>query len=383
MDKKSEGGCREAGAMNILMCGNSFGPKKGGSQTYAQEIASNLTAMGQTVVFLTRTQPDYEKFDEQLPFEVIRRKSKVDLGMLFFKKLKTERHDAIFVTHRADFAALANTASRLLGKPYFISVYGGEILHDFRARSVKRNFAAARAVIAISSYTKSLLVGLGVSEKKIHIIPCGTDPQRFRPDIDSSAIRRKFGIEDKKVILSVSRLVKRKGNANVISALPKILEEIPNAHYLIVGTGPEEDSLRAQVTEMGLSKTVTFAGYVDESELPSYYASCEVFVMPSFAAHRGENVEGFGIAYLEANACGKPVIGGRTGGVPDAIAEGETGLLVDPLDVGDIRRAIMEILGNDSKARAMGLAGRKRVEIEYNWRSVSEKILELLERLSK
>ena len=368
--------------MNILMCGNSFGPKKGGSQTYAQEVASNLTALGQTVVFLTRTQPGYEDFDAQLPFEVIRRRSKVDLGILFFKKLRAERYDAVFVTHRADFAALANTASRLLDKPYFISVYGGEILHDFRARSVKRNFAAARAVVAISNYTKTLLTGLGVNEKKIHVIPCGTDPQRFRPDIDGSEIRRKFGIEDRKVILSVSRLVERKGNANVIAALPGIREQIPNAHYLIVGTGPEKDNLQARVKELQLSDAVSFAGYVDESELPSYYASCDVFVMPSFAAHQGENVEGFGIAYLEANSCGKPVIGGRTGGVPDAIAEHKTGLLVDPLDVGDIQKAVIEILGNEEKARAMGLAGRKRVETEYNWRSISEKILELLERFS-
>jgi phosphatidylinositol alpha-1,6-mannosyltransferase len=369
--------------MNILMCGNSFGPKKGGSQTYAQEIASNLTTMGQTVVFLTRTQPGYEEFDEQLPFEVIRRKSKVDLGILFFKKLKTERYDAVFVTHRADFAALANTASRLLGKPYFISVYGGEILHEFRARSVRRNFASARAVIAISNYTKSLLGGLGVNEKRIHVIPCGTDPQRFHPDIDGSSVREKFGIEGKKVILSVSRLVKRKGNANVIAALPGILEEIPEAHYLIVGKGDEEGTLKTQVQDMGLSENVTFAGYADESELPGYYAACNVFVMPSFAAHRGENVEGFGIAYLEANACGKPVIGGKTGGVTDAIVEGETGLLVDPLDVEDIRKAILDVLGDDEKARAMGLAGRKRVETEYNWRSISERILELIERLSK
>jgi phosphatidylinositol alpha-1,6-mannosyltransferase len=369
--------------MNILMCGNSFGPKKGGSQTYAQEVASNLTAMGHNIVFLTRTQPGYEEFDAGLPFEVIRRKSKVDLGILFFKKLKVERFDAIFVTHRADFAALANTASRLLGKPYFISVYGGEILHDFRARSVRRNFAAARAIIAISSYTRSLLAGLGVNENKIHVIPCGTDPQRFRPDIDGAGIRRKFGVGEKKVILSVSRLVKRKGNANIVSAMPEILRKIPEAHYLIVGKGEEEGALKAQVQDMGLAGNVTFAGYVDESELPHYYASCDVFVMPSFAAHRGENVEGFGIAYLEANACGKPVIGGRTGGVADAIVEGETGLMVDPLDVTDIAGAIVEILADEKKARAMGAAGRKRVETEYNWRSVSEKISELIERLSK
>lgn len=368
--------------MRILMCGNSFGPKKGGSQTYAQEVAGNLCALGQAIVFFTRSQPESEEFDAKLPFEVVRRHSKVQLGALFFKRLKEEPFDAIYVTHRADFAALANTASRLFGKPYFISVYGGEILHDFRASSVRRNFASARAIIAISRYTKSLLTRLGVSERKIHVIPCGTDPQRFNPGIDGSGIRRKHGLENKKVILSVSRLVKRKGNASVISALPAVLAAIADAHYLIVGEGPEEDSLRGQISKMKLDANVTFAGRVDERELPDYYASCDVFVMPSFAAHRGENVEGFGITYLEANACGKPVIGGRTGGVEDAIAHGETGLLVDPLDIDQIGHAIVEILGDERKAHTMGKTGRERVEKEYNWRRVSERILELMQGMT-
>lgn len=367
--------------MRLLLCGNSFGPKKGGSQTYAQEVASNLCHLGQEVVFLTRTQEGYKEFDAMLPFEVIRRQSKVQLGALFFKKLKTERFDAVYVTHRADFAALANTASRLLGKPYFISVYGGEILHDFRASSVKRNLASARAVIAISNYTRRLLVDLGVSRSKVNVIPCGTDPQRFHPDVKGDRIRAKYGLEGREVILSVSRLVKRKGNANIVSALPAVLEKIPQAHYLIAGKGPEEENLKNQIGRMGLSERVTFTGWVEDSELPEYYAASNLFVMPSFAAHQGENVEGFGIAYLEANACGKPVIGGRTGGVEDAIIHGETGLLVDPLDVTEIGNAISEILGSRRKAREMGKKGRERVEREYNWLNVTERILELIERL--
>lgn len=369
--------------MKILMCGNSFGPKSGGSQTYAVEVASNLSALGQEIVFLTRTQPGYKEFDAGLPFTVVRRPGKVKLGALFFKKLKSERFDAIYVTHRADFAALANTASRMSGKPYFISVYGGEILHDFRASSVRRNFASARAVIAISRFTRGLLVELGVNEKKVHVIPCGTDPRRFHPGIDGARVRKKHRLGGRKVILSVSRLVKRKGNANVISALGAVLKKVPDAAYLIVGEGPQEESLRGQAAGMGISERVVFAGHLKPQELPEYYGACDLFIMPSFAAHRGENVEGFGIAYLEANACSKPVIGGRTGGVEDAIVHGETGLLVDPLDVAEIAHAIVSILSDPAKARKLGQAGRDRVVKEYNWRRVSERILELIERLSK
>ncbi len=368
--------------MRILMCGNSFGPKRGGSQTYAQEVALNLTSLGQEIVFLTRTQPGYREFDATLPFQVIRRHSKVKLGALFFKIIKSEHFDAIYVTHRADFAALANTASRLLGKPYFITVHGGEILHDFRAPSVRRNFASARAVIAVSRYTKKLLTGLGVKPRKVHVIPNGTDPVRFNPDIDSSRVHTKHHLEGKKVILSVSRLVKRKGNANVISALPDVLKAVPQAHYLIVGEGPEKRNLANLTAECSLSAKVTFAGRVGETELGEYYAACDVFIMPSFLAHRGENVEGFGIAYLEANACGKPVIGGRTGGVEDAIVHGETGLLVDPLSTEEIASALITILSDEARAASMGRAGRLRVEREFNWCRVSEQILELIERFS-
>jgi phosphatidylinositol alpha-1,6-mannosyltransferase len=368
--------------MRLLLCGNSFGPKKGGSQTYAQEVASNLCKLGQEVVFLTRTQPGYREFDAEFPFEVVRRQSKVKLGALFFKKLRSEQFDAIYVTHRADFAALANTASRLLGKPYFISVYGGEVLHDFRAASVRRNFASARGVVAISRYTKGLLENLGVNGRKIHVIPCGTDPVRFRPDVSGEDIRLRHGLRGKKVILSVSRLVRRKGNANVISSLPAVISAVPDAHYLVIGEGPEEENLRRQASDLGFSERVTFAGRVEEDELPRYYAACDVFVMPSFAAHRGENVEGFGITYLEANACGKPVVGGRTGGVEDAIVHGETGFLVDPLNIGEIESAVIEILSDERKAQAMGQAGRKRVERDYNWHSVTRRIFELIEELS-
>jgi len=368
--------------MKILMCGNSFGPKKGGSQTYALEVATNMHKAGIEVVFMTRTQPDYEYFDSKLPFEVIRRHSKVALGALFFKMLKSRSFDAIYVTHRADFAALACTASRLFNKPYFISIYGGEILHDFRAKSVKRNLASARAVIAISNFTKELLAGLGVNEKKIHIIPCGTDMKRFNMDINPEPILNKHGLKGKSIILSVSRLVKRKGHANIIAGLPAILKEVPSVHYLIVGKGPEEESLKRQVVVGGLEESVTFAGFIGEDELPRYYAACDVFAMPSFAAHKGENVEGFGIAYLEANACGKPVIGGRTGGVEDAIAEGKTGLIVNPKEIGEIEGAIITILTNGELAVKMGVEGRRRVEEKFNWKSVTEEIIKLIKRMS-
>jgi phosphatidylinositol alpha-1,6-mannosyltransferase len=364
--------------MKILMCSNSFPPAKGGSQRYSLEVATHLTAFGEDVVFLTRKQPGAQEFDRALPFRVIRRRSKIAQILTFLRLAAVWRPEVIFVTHRADFAALASFANKIFGIPYVISAYGGEILHAFRARSVRKNFARARKIIAISNFTKSLLVNLSVEEEKIVIVPCGTDPEKFRPNLDPQPIIRKYGLAGKRVILSVSRLVERKGHANVIAALLEVLKKVPETVYLIVGTGDQEDNLKKQVAELGLREHVILAGSVPDEEIPLCYAACDIFVMPSFPAQEGENVEGFGIAFLEANSCGKPVVGGKSGGVEDAIADGKTGILVNSHNVGEISNAIVRLLCDRDLAQRLGSAGRERVVSEYNWKEVSRKILDVL-----
>jgi phosphatidylinositol alpha-1,6-mannosyltransferase len=364
--------------MKILMCSNSFPPSKGGSQRYSFEVATNLTALGEEVLLLTRAQPGAGDFDKRLPFRVIRRSSKPAQIATFLRLLLSWRPEVIFVTHRADFAALASFANKIFGIPYVISVYGGEILHSFRAKSVRKNFARARKIIAISKFTKSLLTGLGIEENRIVVIPCGTDPEKFRPNLDPQPIIEKYKLASKRIILSVSRLVERKGHANVISALPEVLRKVPETVYLVIGKGDQEDNLKKQALDLGLKEKVIFAGSVPDAEIPLCYAACDVFVMPSFPAQEGENVEGFGIVFLEANSCGKPVIGGRSGGVEDAIVDGKTGVLVNPHDVGEIRDAILKLLRDPVLARSMGEVGRARVVSQYNWREVSKRILQVL-----
>jgi len=176
-----------------------------------------------------------------------------------------------------------------------------------------------------------------------------------------------------KKILTVGRLVQRKGHAFVIRALSTVKKVIPNIRYIIVGKGPEEFNLRNLVNKLGLSDTVVFVGEVAQEDLPGYYWGCDLFVMPSYEPTPGD-YEGFGIVFLEAAACRKPVIAGITGGQPEAVVDGETGLLVDPLDTLALPNVLIRLLTDETLAKRLGENGRRRVEREFTWEKMGEKL---------
>lgn len=360
--------------MKILLATNDFPPQVGGIQTYCYELAKNLSLLGEEIVVLTPGVEGDLEFDQKQNFSIIRVRNKLSLYFTFFSVLKRERIERILVGHRANYARLASWANLLFKTSYDIIVYGGEILLPGRRKSISKNFERAEKVITISNFTKERLIEIGIPEKKIAVIHPGVDPAKFNPERSSSEIRRRFNLENKRVILTVSHLVKRKGHHNVLKALPQVLEKVPHLIYLIVGKGKEEEALREMVRDLKLEDKVIFAEEIKEEEIPLYYTACDVFIMPSYQIKKKGDVEGFGIAYLEANACGKPVIGGRSGGVPDAIIDGETGLLVDPLNINQIAEALIKLLTNPELARRMGEKGRERIEKELNWQKVAEKI---------
>ncbi len=360
--------------MRILLATNDFPPKVGGIQTYCYELAKNLTSLGEEIVVLAPRVEGDSEFDKRQNFKIVRIKKKISLYFTFFSILKREKIEKILVAHRANYARLASWVNLLLKIPYDIIVYGGEILIPGRKRSIQKNFERAKKVITISNFTKEKLIEIGIPEKKILVIYPGVNPIKFNPRCDPSSIKKKYNLEGKKVILTVSHLVKRKGHHNVLKALPQVLEKVPHLIYLIVGKGKEEEALREMVRDLKLEGRVIFAGKVKEKEIPLYYMACDLFIMPSYEIKEKGDVEGFGITYLEANACGKPVIGGRSGGVPDAVIDGETGLLVDPLNINQIAQALIKLLTNPEVARKLGEEGRRRVEKELNWQKMAEKI---------
>ncbi|MDP3014188.1 MAG: glycosyltransferase family 4 protein, partial [Candidatus Subteraquimicrobiales bacterium] len=187
-----------------------------------------------------------------------------------------------------------------------------------------------------------------------------------------------YNLENKNTILTVASLIfPYKGHDRVIKALPQVLKKLPNTVYLIVGDGPRRKSLENLVKELRLEENIIFTGFVASENLVKYYHACDVFIMPSSEDKSKGYVEGFGLVYLEANACGKPVIGGRCGGILDAIIDGITGLLVEPLNIDEIARALIKILEDRNYSKLLGENGRERAIREFNWEIIAEKTKEV------
>src|SRR5262249_5022389 len=158
---------------------------------------------------------------------------------------------------------------------------------------------------------KGQLFRIGVPKQRVYKITPGVDSDRFQPGLPNPELVAHYGLQSKTVVLTVARLVPRKGHHAAIVAFSKIAEKMPDAHYLIVGTGPQESSIRAQIKELKLESRVTLAGFVPSPRLSELYNLCDIMLLANRQERDGD-IEGFGIVFLEANAAGKPVIGGRS-----------------------------------------------------------------------
>ena len=264
--------------------------------------------------------------------------------------------------------------------PYVIYAHGEEIQICQTSRMLKwllpKVYNGAAAIIANSTNTKNILESVGVVPRKIHIIHPGVNAKEFTDqDFLGDEIRKRHKLVGP-VLLTVGRLQRRKGQDMVIKVLPEVKKIIPSINYLVVGSGDEAAYLQNLAYECGVADCVVFAGKVSDDELPAYFSACDVFVMPN--RQIGEDIEGFGMVYLEAGAAGKPVIGGNSGGTGDAIMDGVTGLRVDGDNLEALRHAILTILHDPAKANRMGEEGRRRVMNEFSWEQVTSKTRSLL-----
>jgi phosphatidylinositol alpha-1,6-mannosyltransferase len=248
--------------------------------------------------------------------------------------------------------------------------------HGWIARRVCLN---AAIVIANSRFTATLVEGLGVPSGRIHVIYPGVDPSRFRPDAPPDAVSTQDPLADP-LLLSVGRLQRRKGHDAVIEAIAALNGELPRLRYQIAGDGPERARLAKLAEAKGLTDRVVFLGEVDEDRLPGLYAACDIFVMPNRTDDH--DVEGFGIVFLEAAATSRPCIGGRSGGAPEAIADGQTGLLVDGTNAREIAQAIQTLAASPSLRAKMGAAGRARVLDAFTWERAGQELQVLHETLA-
>jgi phosphatidylinositol alpha-1,6-mannosyltransferase len=270
-----------------------------------------------------------------------------------------QRAIAITHGHEAGWAALpgASQLLRRIGDETDVMTYLGEY---FRVRLAGALRPAAAARMA-----------------RLHP---GVDAGVFRSDpAAGQAVRDRYGLAGRPVVVCVSRIVARKGQDTLVRAWPSVLAQVPEAALLIVGGGKHAPAVREMSRRLGLTASVHFTGPVPQAELPAHYAAGDVFAMPCRTRRAGLDVEGLGIVYLEASAAGLPVVGGDSGGAPDAILEGETGYVVGGRDVPALAGRLTALLRDPAHAKAMGEKGRAWVERDWNWDLVASRLRALID----
>ena len=369
-----------------LIVTNDFPPREGGIQSFVHALAARLPE-GTVTVYAPRWRGDHE-FDAAQPFPVVRhptslmlpvpsvarraaaivREQEIDtvlfgaaapLGLLApaLRRAGVTRTVALTHGHEAGWAALpgARTLLRRIGTEVDTVTYLGEYFRSRLARALTPEAAARMTRLAP-----------------------GVDVATFRPGTGGPAVRERLGLtQQTPVVVCVSRMVPRKGQDTLIQAWPKVLAEIPDAMLLLVGDGPYRKRLERMASQ---TRQVIFTGSVPWADLPAHYDAASLFAMPCRTRRGGLDVEGLGIVYLEASATGLPVVGGDSGGAPDAILEGETGYVVRGGDVAATAARIAGLLTDPARARVMGEKGLAWVDREWRWELAAARLEAILDR---
>jgi phosphatidylinositol alpha-1,6-mannosyltransferase len=384
----------------------------GGISMYGYHLCQQL---GDAVSVLTPGGAGAEEFDAGLPFAVHRRRIPVvspslmrsghvrllrwpqiaylagAQWMLFsrhaLRLLRNDGQDVVLLGHLY-LGPLGPRLRRRTGARYGILLYGSE-LHRYRRwgavqRSALRALDSADFLVAISDFTHRQYLERGVrpDQRFLKVNP-GVDTTRFRPDAgDPALVRQRHGLGDRPVLLSVARLVEWKGQDMVLRALAQVRASLPDVAFLMVGDGPYKPDLERRIHELGLEDRVVFAGYVPADELPSYYRAADVVVVPSREFAADHPIEGFGIVYVEAAACGIPTVGGLGGGTEESIADGVSGFRVDAHDPEAIADATLKLLEDRELAIRFGRAGRERAVELFDWSTQAGRLRAFLESLA-
>lgn len=379
--------------MNIVIVALDFKPNPGGIAEYTYQLAEQLHQAGDQITILSRNGLNVDTFDARSPFHILRHdwedlRARGISGYLLRYRLieQAVRHfnaDLLLCNTVQSETEVSNIVANHHKIPLATFAYGREITKllqlsafPFKTRArrwLELQFGLRKAdhVFCISQYTRNLVVQLGVDDSKISLIPPGISLNTFSRANDQTVSRlaSQLAIQNRPVILSVARLVPRKGIDVTLRALPEVVERYPDLIYVIAGKGTYGNALMELTRNLGIQRNVHFAGYISEEEKKALYELANLFVMPNREEGHGE-VEGFGIVFLEANFFGKPVIGGCSGGAAEAVIHGETGLLVSPEDPSAVASAILTLLENEELARRLGRQGQRRVVNEMNYQQI-------------
>ena len=373
---------------NTLVITNDFPPRPGGIQTFGYELVRRFDPTQVSV--LTSSWDGATEFDAAQEFMTVRAKTKT---LLPDKRTLAMAREIIIANNvtRVLFGAAAPLgllapSLRKLGVKNIVGMTQGHEVGWAMTPGMKQ---ALRKIgndvdylTYISEYTHekiSRALSPGAASNMRRVVP-GVNTTEFSPTnlTAGSALRSTIGWANRPVIVCVSRLMTRKGQDQIIQALPQVLKVVPLASLIIVGDGPYRKHLEKLTADLGLRDNVHFTGKVDQAQLANWYAAGDVFAMPCRTRVGGWDVEGLCIVFLEASATGLPVIVGNSGGAVDAVLDGETGFLVNGNNLSEISDRLIELLANQDLAKRMGSAGRNWVAREWTWEHSFKRLESLL-----
>ena len=379
--------------MKILLITMEYPPMQGGVGNYYFNLVQNLSNV-EVAVLINEEIPN-NKLPISKKFQITNSQFQIFRRIFFYKYfwpkwiklffevrklVKKEKPDLIWVGQVLPVGTVAFFIKKFLKVPYFASVHGMDIMLPQKSlrkeKLMMRVLKSAVFITANSEFTKKQLLNLEMEDGKIEVVyPCSHVSRNAYHVTDEkiNEIRNGLGLQNKQILLTVGRLVERKGQDKVIEAMSQLVKEFPNLMYLIIGNGPEAGNYKFQITNNKLQDKIKIISNVSDEKLPIFYQLADIFIMP--ARNIAGDVEGFGIVYLEAGSFGLPVIAGRSGGAKESVIDGQNGILVNPESVVEIKDSIKKLLKDDNLRNKLGEQGRIR-SAEFKWEVQAEKIID-------
>lgn len=373
-----------------LLVTNDFPPVVGGIQSYLEDYTRRLPA--EDLIVLCSTPPEGPEaaaaYDATVAFEVVRMPTHVllptpDVRSRMQSIIRERAVETVWFGAAAPLGLLGRAARAAGASRVIATTHGHEVgwsMIPGARQLLERIFSGADVITYISEYTLGRLRPFMPAEARTLRLPSGIDVDRFHPDADARArLRERYGLADAPTVVCVSRLVRRKGQDSLIEAWPRVVEQVPDARLVVVGWGPYAKQLAQLKRRSPVRDHIILTGKVPYEELPRHVAMSDLFAMPCRTRGGGLDVEGLGIVFLEASAAGVPVIAGTSGGAPETVTEGVTGLVVDGRDEDALVAALVRLLTSPEERARMGAAGRELMESEWTWPRLVESLVETID----
>lgn len=370
--------------VKLFVVTNDFPPRIGGINYYVDQIMRRFPP-GSVTIFSSKF-AGWEAFDREYPHEVIRLDTEMMLPTpgvrrRLHEELRVLKPDVVAFGATWPLGHMGPAIKQKLDIPYIGFTHGLELTGALVPGLMRPIGRHAALLTAASEWSRKKLERAFGWEGRMEVLTSGIDTDRFHPGVSDAAVRERHSLGNAPVVCCVSRLVPRKGQDLLIRALPAVVRAVPDVRLLIVGSGPYDAALRRLAASTGVADRVVFAGAAPYDELPAYFRAGNVFAMPCRLRWFGFDVEALGAVFLQGAAMGRPVIAGDSGGAPETVKPGTTGLVVDPTRTEPLAAAITSLLQDPARAEAMGKAGAEWVHTEWTWERIVERLDGFLKRI--